>query len=322
VIERLAARAFRLLLAGYPRAFRQAYSDDMQALFAERYAEARNARRTAAFLARTFINLITTACAEYIAAWRTAHTSRRHSATRRLTMAGVIQDLSYACRLLRRRPAFTLFVVLTLALGIGANTAVFTVVNGVLLRPLPYPESERLVNVWGRFDPESGFDFPQFAISGPEYLDYRDQNTTLEDVAAFTGRSLTVGGPGADPERVQGVAITANLLRILRTTPALGRAFSSDEMKADAPSAVLLSRGYWQTRFGADPNIVGRIVPVNGVPATIVGVMPASFAFPLPDVRMWTPLRIDPANPGGRSSHRIRSAGVSGSRVRKRPTRG
>jgi putative ABC transport system permease protein len=224
-------------------------------------------------------------------------------------MTGVIQDISYACRLLRRRPAFTLFVVLTLAIGIGANTAVFTVVNGVLLRPLPYPESDRLVNVWGRFDPESGFDFPQFVLSGPEYLDYRNQNTTLEGVAAFTARSLTVGGPGADPERVPGVAITANLLGILRATPAIGRSFSDDEMKVDGPPAVLLSHGYWQSRFGADPAIVGRTVPLNGQPVTVVGVMPPSFAFPRPDVRMWTPLRIDPANPGGRSAHGLRAIG-------------
>ena len=166
-------------------------------------------------------------------------------------MTGFTHDLSYAFRLLRRKPAFTVFVVLTLGVGIGANTAVFTAVHGVLLRPLPYADSDRLVMVWGRFDPESGFDFPQFALSNPEYLDYREQNQSLEDVAAFAGRSITVGGAGGDPERVAGLAVTGNFFGVLRAAPALGRAFSSEELKPNAPGAVLLSHGYWQTRLAA-----------------------------------------------------------------------
>ena len=224
-------------------------------------------------------------------------------------MSGLVHDARYAFRLLRRQPSFSLFVVLTLAVGIGANTAVFSVVNGVLLRPLPYEESDRLVAVWGRFDPESGFDFPQFVLSNPEYLDYREHSKAMEDVAAFATNSVTVGGPGADPERVRVAAVTGNLFELLRVRPALGRTFSPDEMKPGAPMVAVLSHGYWHSRFGSDPEILGRTVPMNGAPATIIGVMPGDFAHPQTTTRMWLPLRIDPANPGGRSSHGTRAIG-------------
>ena len=115
-------------------------------------------------------------------------------------MDNVLQDVKFALRLFRRQPAYALFVVLTLAIGVGANTAVFSVVNGVLLRPLPFPESDRLVAIWGRFDPESGFDFPQFVLSLPEYVDYRNQSRSYEEMAAWANSSLTVGGDGVEPE--------------------------------------------------------------------------------------------------------------------------
>jgi putative ABC transport system permease protein len=224
-------------------------------------------------------------------------------------MHGLLQDVSYATRLLRRRPAFALFVVLTLGVGIGANTAVFTVVNGVLLRPLPYAEADRLVSVWGRFDPESGFDFPQFTLSNPEYLDYQAHSRALEGVAAFAGGSVTVGGAGSDPERVASASVTGNLFSVLRTAPHLGRGFSAAELAPGGPPAVVLSHGYWQSRFGGDAARVGTTILLNGSPATIVGVMPPSFGWPSRATRMWVPLRIDPANPGGRSSHSIRAVG-------------
>jgi len=308
VIERAAARLFRLALAAYPRRFREAYAADMQELFRERLGDARRRKVTAGFLWRTAIDIVLSACAERIDAWR--RPSRSHPQSRRpFPMTGFLQDLSYAARLLRRQPAFALFVVLTLGIGIGANTAVFTVVNAVLLRPLPFEEPHELVNVWGRFDPESGFDFPQFALSNPEYLDYRQQTRALEDVAAVAIGSVTIGGAGVEPERVLSGAVTGNLFSVLRVTPVLGRTFSGDEMRPGGAAVIILSYGYWQSRFGADPGVLGRSVPVNGNPATVVGVMPASFLYPGPATRMWTPLRIDPANPGGRSSHSIRAVG-------------
>jgi predicted permease len=308
VSDVLARRVFRLLLALYPRGFRLAYHDDMELLFAERYAEARLEGRAVRFWIRTVANVVTAGIAERWSRVRGRGTSRRLKA-RSPNMFGVVQDTRYAWRVLRRQPAFSLFVVATLAVGIGATTAVFSVVDGVLLRPLPYGDPDKLVRVHGRFDPESGFDFPQFPLSNPEFLDYKAHTRALEDVAAFASRTVTVGGPGAEPERVSASAVTANLFQVLRAAPALGRGFTAAEMYPGAPAVVVLSHAYWRDRFGADPGILGRTVPLNGAPATIVGVMPDTFAFPRPVTRMWLPLAIDPASPGGRKSHSTYAVG-------------
>lgn len=293
---------FRLLLAAYPSSFRLAYRGDMELLFRERCAEAARSGRLAQFCVRTTLDVLTSGLAER---W----SSRRHGfrvaplRPGRISMTGFLHDARYAVRLLRRQPAFSLFVILTLAVGIGATTAVFAVVDGVLLRPLPYPESDRLVRVYGRFDPESGFDFPQFPLSNPEFLDYKAHTRALEDVAAFAPRAVTVGGAGADPERVAAAAVTANLFTVLRSAPALGRAFSAEDMQPRAGAIVILSHDFWQARFGGDHAMLGRTILVNGAPAVVIGMMPPGFTFPRPATRLWLPLAIDGANPGGRSSH-------------------
>ena len=224
-------------------------------------------------------------------------------------MAGFFQDARYALRLLRRQPAFSLFVILTLAVGIGANSAVFSVVNGVLLKPLPHHQSDRLVSVWGRFDPESGFDFPQFPLSNPEYIEYRDHTRVLSGIAAYRATSATVTNAGAEPERVPVALVTANLFEVLGATPVLGRSFAADEDRPGGPQVVVLSHGYWRSRFAGDPRAVGSTVRVNGEPTTIVGVMSEGFAYPLNTTRLWMPLGIDPANPGNRKGHNIRAIG-------------
>ena len=224
-------------------------------------------------------------------------------------MAGFFQDARYALRLLRRQPAFSVFVILTLAVGIGANSAVFSVVNGVLLKPLPHHQSDRLVSVWGRFDPESGFDFPQFPLSNPEYIEYRDHTRVLSGIAAYRATSATVTNAGAEPERVPVALVTANLFGVLGATPVLGRSFAADEDRPGGPQVVVLSHGYWRSRFAGDPRAVGSTVRVNGEPTTIVGVMSEGFAYPLNTTRLWMPLGIDPANPGNRKGHNIRAIG-------------
>ena len=224
-------------------------------------------------------------------------------------MSNFVQDVRYAVRVLKRQPGFALFVILTLGIGVGANTAVFSVVNGVLLKPLPYPESDRLVSVIGRFDPESGFNFPEFPLSEPEFLDYRTESKALEDVAAYARRSINVGGAGAEPERVVSAAASANLFTVLRVNPIIGRGFAPGDDTRDAPATAVLSYGYWRSRFGGDPGVLGRAVPMNGVATTIIGVMPDGFAYPGTTTRIWVPLRIDPGNPGGRKSHSIRAIG-------------
>jgi putative ABC transport system permease protein len=201
-----------------------------------------------------------------------------------------------------REPGYAVFVALTLMLGIGANVAVFSVVDGVLLKPLPYSRSDRLVAVWGKFLPESGFDFPQFSLSNPEFLDYQKDNRTMAAVGAWQTGSMTVGGAGEEPERVPGAAVTPSLLNVLRVPPHLGRIFVDSDRQTGPSGVVLLGHAFWQRRFGGRQDIVGQTVVINGTTRTIVGVMPKGFAYPT-DTMMWTPLVIDPANPGGRSSH-------------------
>ena len=224
-------------------------------------------------------------------------------------MAGLIEDVRYSLRLLRRQPAYTLFVVLTLAIGIGANTAVFSAVNGVLLRPLPFHESDRLLAIWGRFDPESGFDFPRFTLSAPEYVDYRTQSRAVSEVAAFTSRFVTVSRPGADPERVSSTPVSASFFPLLRAQPAFGRVITESDDVPNGAAVVVLSHGYWQSRFGGDQSVLGRTIAMNGVPTQVIGVMPASFRYPNPTTELWTPIRIDPKNPGNRKGHNLRAIG-------------
>ena len=146
--------------------------------------------------------------------------ARPHRAfqTRRMgeIVGHILHDLRYAVRTLRHRPAFTITVVLTLALGIGASSAIFSVVNGVLLRPLPYPEPHDLVSVKGRFLPESGFDFPQFPLAPPEYVDYKNQTQTMEGVAGYSPYGATVVDGDGDPERIPAAGVTSNLFTLLR----------------------------------------------------------------------------------------------------------
>ncbi|CAN5872527.1 ABC transporter permease [soil metagenome] len=300
-MSRIQRTLFRALVRLYPEPFRNAYAADMEVLFEQRLHGSRGGARIELWL-RTILNLIATAAAER---WAT----RMPIKQREKLMTGLVHDARYAVRLLRRQPAFTLFVVLTLAVGIGANAAVFSVVNGVLLKPLPLTDSDRLVAVWGRFDPESGFDFPQFPLSNPEYLEYRDHTRTLSGLAAYSLPSITVGGPGADPERVAAAAITANFFQVVAADPLLGRGFTArDDSPAGDPVAVI-SYGFWKSRYGGDPSVLGRVVPMNGTATTIVGVMKEGFAYPRTTARIWAPLKIDPANPGSRKGHGIRAVG-------------
>jgi hypothetical protein len=147
----------------------------------------------------------------------------------------------------------------------------------VLLEPLPYGDPQDLIAVWGRFDPESGFDFPQFPLSIPEYVDYRAQSRTLEDVAAYRRGRLTVTETGQEPERVAVGVVTANLFPLLRVAPVLGRTFTHEETLPNAAQVVVLHHGYWLRRFGGDPDVVGKSVVANGVPRQVVGVMPPGF---------------------------------------------
>ncbi len=192
--------------------------------------------------------------------------------------ADLSQDVRYAFRTLRRSPLFLGLVIVTLALGIGANTAIFSVLRTVLLRPLPYPEPDRLVTVWtpsGTWPVTGGFN----PLSAPDWLDYREQNTTFEDWGAYVSQTSNLSGEG-DPVQVGSIACTAGLLQALGVAPALGRLFGEKEAEDPGSGVVLVSHGLWQSRFGADPDLVGRSILVNRQSRTVIGVLPADFRFP------------------------------------------
>jgi len=187
-------------------------------------------------------------------------------------MHTLFHDLRYALRMLRRSPGFTTVAIVTLALGIGANTAVFTVVNAVLLRPLPYQEPERLAMVW---ESNASHHRDQNVVNPQNYLDWRERATAFAGLSALTWTSITFTG-GA-PELVSGRAVTPDFFSVIGAAPALGRTFTAAEALPNGPSVIVLSNGLWRRRFGGDPHIVGSAVPVAGGSALVLGVMPANF---------------------------------------------
>jgi putative ABC transport system permease protein len=202
-------------------------------------------------------------------------------------MDTLAQDIRYAVRRLIKSPGFSIVAILTLALGIGANTAIFSVVNAVLLRALPYSEPDRLVQLFN-----SRGNNPRFPVSAPNYLDFREQKQLFTGVAAFDDtRGYNLVGIG-DPARLTGAAVSAEFFDVLGTQPTLGRGFRAEENEPGAGGVVVLSNGIWQQYFGSDPSVIGRNISLSGVVHTVVGVMPAGFDFPRQSA-LWTPLEYD-----------------------------
>ena len=202
-------------------------------------------------------------------------------------MHDLLRDVRYAARRLVRTPMFTIATVITLALGIGANTAIFTLVNGVLLRPLPFPEPDRLVGLW---QTAPGVNIKDLNASRADYITYREDARTLADVAIFQGSAVTVTGQG-EPERVETLVATFRLLPLLGVQPILGRAFTERDNDSRNPDVVMLGHGYWQRRFGGDPSVVGRRITIDGTAREVIGVLPRGFWFMDGPSDMLQPLR-------------------------------
>ena len=203
-----------------------------------------------------------------------------------------MQDLRYALRGFRRQPIFAAVTILTLALGIGATTAVFSVLYQVLLRPLPFPHAERLVSV-GNVYLKTGNAFSSVAI--PDYLDRRSGAPAIADATLFTPR-VSALDTGGNPEQVIALAVTPSFFTTLQRGPAIGRAFTdADVSGGTAAKVVILTDDTWRTRFGADPSIVGRAIHVNGEAGTVVGVLPRDFEIPWRDTAMLLPFAFTPA---------------------------
>ncbi len=214
-------------------------------------------------------------------------------------LADLLHDLRYAARMQRKNPAFTIIAVIALALGIGANTAIFSVVNTVLLRPLPYKDPERLVMVW---EDASRYGYPRDTPAAANFVDWRDQNQVFEGMAAIADTSFNLTGAG-DPERLEGRRVSANLFSLLGVEPQIGRVFTAAEDQPGSQRVVLLSYGLWQRRFGGDPNIVGKALTLNGESHVVVGVMPARFQFPSSDDEAWVPIAFTPQEASNRGRH-------------------
>jgi predicted permease len=263
---------YRALLRLYPRSFRQSYGEEMVAVFTA---------RTAGRGALAKFGTLLAAVAEEVPGAGGAHWTL------------LKQDLRYAARTLRRSPAFTVTAILVTALGVGANTASFSAADFVLFRPLPYAEARELVRICeGPVDGSGSGCMNQ--LSPSNYRDLKAMNGTLESFGLYSRGETNLAG-GAEPARVGTAGLTPDVMPMLGVRAALGRTFSAGSDSVADASTVVLGYGLWQERFGGDSSVVGRTVTMNGIPRTVIGVMPARFQFPDRGVQAWTLLDMPPA---------------------------
>ncbi len=203
----------------------------------------------------------------------------------------LLQDLRNGIRTLRKNPAFTVVAVLALAIGIGANTAMFSVAYGILLRPLPYAGADRVAAVYMRYFPRD-FAFGTMCIR--DYLMWKENNHAFEDPSLFTGRRMDIGGKEGVPEQVQGAAVTAGFFSTLGVRPLIGRTFAAGEDQPATASLAVLSESIWRRRFAASSAVLGQPIMVNGAPSTVIGVMPDAFRLPRRETEVWTNLPLNP----------------------------
>jgi putative ABC transport system permease protein len=261
---------YRLLLLLYPSSFRAEYGEEMCRDFA------RKRRQASGFFALAVLWMV--AIGDAIRNGLASHCDLLR------------QDVRYANRMIRRAPGFASAVVLVAALGIGATTAVFTVADYVLVRPLPYLHSERLVRMW-----EARPGYPQMELSPPNYLDWKAAATSFEVMAAYAPWSTSMVGQG-EPIQVEGANLAADLLPMLGIAPAMGRWFTVDDEPSAAPGVVILGYGFWESRFGGRIDAIGEKILLDGDPHTIIGVMPPEFSFPQRTAQVWRPLRFRPTD--------------------------
>src|SRR5262245_25743674 len=205
------------------------------------------------------------------------------------------QDLRFGARTLGRNPGFAAVAVLTLALGIGANAAIFSVVNAVLLKPLPWSDPDRAVMIWSKWT-----SFDKTWVAEGEVVDYRRRSQSLSDVAAWGEGQVNLTGDG-EPERVAMANVSANVFSVLGAQPIVGRTFTAQEDVPNGPNLVVLGHSLWSRRYASDSSIVGRAIQINGRPYQVLGVMPPAFVLPTDyqnpqPTQLWTPLQIDPAS--------------------------
>jgi predicted permease len=274
---------YRLLLHLYPSSFRAEYADEMSAIFA---VELERSRGLAARCGLWFSALAEIVCNAAMVHWEI---SRR--------------DLYHSMRSLLRSPGFTLTALLLITIGIGANVAVFTLANFVLVRPLPFPQPDRLTKVW-----EKHPGYTRMELSPANYRDLNASSRSFSGLAAYIGNSMSLVGQG-QPQRLEGATVTANLFSVLERPVLIGRYFHEEDGQAGAPGTVVLSYSLWQTAFGGDREIVGKPVSLDNQSYAVIGVMPADFRFPTRETLYWTPFRFQEADYQDRDNNMLDSIG-------------
>jgi predicted permease len=262
--------AYRVLLRLYPTSFRAEYGGEMCAVFARRRRDAKGPLAILVLWAGALFEALFHATAVHLDILR--------------------QDLRYAARTLGRSPGFAMTAILVAALGIGATTAAFTMVDHVLVRPFPFADPDRLVKFW-EDHPTQGSS--RVELSPPNYRDWKRMSKSFAAFAAYRGLTGNLHGKG-DPQYTEGASLTAEMLSMLGVQPLLGRVFTAEDDRDGAPGTLLLSYGLWQDTFGGDADVLGQTILMEGQPYTVIGVMPQSFYFPDRQARMWTAMRFTP----------------------------
>lgn len=286
----LQQRLVRLALRAFPRRFREEYGAEMELAFDELHAHASRRGRASAWGA-TLASCRSLVAGGVVERFRSNHPRQPGPAPRpeESRMNAILADLRFGLRALRRRPAYALVAVLTLGLGIGTSTAMFTLANRVVFQPLPWPESDRLVRI---FDTHAGQGTTTGLSSPANFADWREQQQSFTALASYNAVTLTY--TGVEPaQALPATSVSAEWTEVLRTPPALGRPFTRDDEVFGNHRVVILSHGLWQRQFAGDPAIVGRPISIEGNPYTVVGVMPRGFSFPTPRTELWTPLAYD-----------------------------
>lgn len=300
---------YRLLMRLYPREFRRRYAGDMLDFYRDRVAMARGVFAFLSVWLQLLPDLLASAFAERFA-WvhrdlePAPRVAREYSHRREATMSILFQDMGYALRGMLRRPMFTIVVLGTLALGIGANAAIFTVVNAVLLRPLPYAHPERLVDL------SHGDDGGGWTVSEPEFIDYQRGVTGLERLAAYNGNSVTISVPNGEPMRAVATRVSRDFFDVLGVKPALGRVFAPDEFShLSKARVVVIGHRLWVQQFAGDRNVIGKTLVIGTAKPTIIGVMPSEFTFPDNETQIWTAWRLNPDSLWTRNNHYLNLVG-------------
>ncbi len=213
-------------------------------------------------------------------------------------MDAFLKDIRYGIRSLLKRPGLAIIAIVTLAIGIGSNSAIFSVVNSLLIKPLPFPDLDRIVAIWEKMPSRS---VARNEVSMANYLDWRAQNQTFEQMGLYRWWSTNLTGVDS-PERIQGFLVSANFLNVLGMKPSLGRGFSAEEDQPGKDAVANLTHGLWQRRFGSDPDIVNKTITLNGVTRTVIGVMPDGFNYPT-GVEVLAPLALTPELARSRQNH-------------------